>query len=220
MAFREEDFLQLAGLQHFAFCRRQWALIHIENQWADNLRTVDGTIMHEKAHDSASFESRGNLKITRGMYVRSQELGIAGQCDVVEFHENKDEIPMPGWKGRWIPFPVEYKRGSAKPTDADRLQLCAQAMCLEEMLCCPVPRGALFYGETRRREVVDCSEELRTQVRQCLEQMHDLYKRGHTPKVKRTKSCNACSLNQLCTPTLMGNIDVRKYMLDSLEGSE
>ncbi len=127
---------------------------------------------------------------------------------------------MPGWNGHWVPFPVEYKRGSAKVTDADRLQLCAQAMCLEEMLCCPVPRGALFYGETRRREVVDCSEELRTQVRQYLEQMHDLYKRGHTPKVRRTKSCNACSLNQLCTPALMGNLDVRKYMLDSMEGSE
>lgn len=213
----ESDYLQLAGLQHFVFCRRQWALIHIEQQWAENFRTAEGSILHERAHDTASRESRGAVRITRGMYIHSAELGVSGQCDVVEFHQNGFGVPMPGWEGKWCPYPVEYKRGSPKATDADRLQLCAQAMCLEEMLCCPVPQGALFYGEIKRREIVDCTPELRAQVRKELEEMHSLYRRGHTPKVKPSKSCNACSLKPLCLPALMRQGTVDDYLRGSLE---
>lgn len=218
MIYTEEDFLQLSGLQHFAFCRRQWALIHIEKLWAENLRTADGRIMHEKAHDTAAAESRGNLKITRGMYIHSAELGVSGQCDVVEFHADSSGIQMPGWEGKWIPFPIEYKRGSPKVTDADRLQLCAQAMCLEEMLCCPVSRGALYYGQTHRREIVEFEAELRNRVKMMLKEMHAYYQRGYTPRVKRTKSCNACSLNELCIPALMKSGSAREYMRSSMEG--
>lgn len=215
--YKESDYLQLSGLQHFAFCRRQWALIHIEQQWAENFRTVEGNILHARAHDSASRESRGAVRITRGMYIHSAELGISGQCDVVEFHRDESGVPISGWEGKWIPFPVEYKRGSPKLTDADRLQLCAQAMCLEEMLCCPVPQGALFYGETRRREIVSCTPELREQVRGALDEMHSLYRRGHTPKVKPSKSCNACSLKMLCLPALMKQGTVGEYLRSHLE---
>lgn len=215
--YNEDDYLQLSGLQHFAFCRRQWALVHIENLWAENLRTADGRIMHEKAHDTGATESRGNIKITRGMYIHSTELGISGQCDVVEFRSDPSGVQMPGWEGKWIPFPIEYKRGSAKTTDADRLQLCAQAMCLEEMLCCPVPRGALFYGETHRREIVECGDDLRNQVKAMLTEMHAYFQRGYTPKAKRTKSCNACSLNALCIPALMKSGSVKDYMRGSME---
>lgn len=217
MAFDDSDYLQLSGLQHFAFCRRQWALIHIEKQWAENFRTVDGSIMHEKAHDSTRRESRGDLRITRGMYIHSARLGISGQCDVVEFRRDDSGIPMPSWEGNWLPFPVEYKRGSSKVSDADRLQLCAQAICLEEMLCCPIPRGALYYGETRRRETVDFTPELRAQVEAMLAEMHEYYRRGYTPKVKRSKSCNACSLNGLCVPALMKETSVSRYLKASLE---
>lgn len=217
MEFKEEEYLQLSGLQHFAFCRRQWALIHIENQWAENLRTVDGAIMHERAHDTGFTESRGNVKITRGMYIHSTSLGVSGQCDVVEFHADKGGVPIPGWEGLWRPYPIEYKRGSPKVTDADRLQLCAQAMCLEEMLCCPVPVGALYYGETRRRETVECSEALREQVRSMLNEMHEYFRKGYTPKGKRTKSCNACSLKELCMPNLMKSVSVRDYLYSSME---
>ena len=217
MAFEETESLQLSGLQHFAFCRRQWALIHIENQWAENSRTADGRVMHEKAHDVTSVESRGDRKITRGMYIRSAVLGISGQCDVVEFLRSDSGVPMPGWNGKWQPFPIEYKRGAPKMTDADRLQLCAQAMCLEEMLCCPVPQGALFYGETHRREIVECSEPLRNQVHTLLAEMHEYYRRGCTPKVKRSKSCNACSLQELCVPGLFSKPDVSAYLRSSLE---
>ena len=217
MDFNEEDYLQLSGLQHFSFCRRQWALIHIEQQWAENLRTVDGRILHEKAHDGTCREKRGDLLIKRDMSIHSPTLGISGSCDVVEFHRGADGISLPGQEGLWQPYPVEYKRGAPKIADADRLQLCAQAMCLEEMLCCEVPEGALFYGETRRREVVVLDEGLRSQVRALLTEMHDLYRRCRTPKVKPTKSCSACSLRELCLPKLARKRSVGEYLRKSVE---
>ena len=217
MVFKEEEYLQLSGLQHFSFCRRQWALIHIEQQWAENLRTMDGRILHEKAHDGSVREKRGDLIVTRDMSIHSPTLGISGSCDVVEFHRRGEGIPMPGQEGLWQPYPVEYKRGAPKTTDADKLQLCAQAMCLEEMLCCDIPEGAIFYGEIRRREVVDLDEELRSRVRTLLTEMHDLYHRSHTPKVKPTKGCNACSLKELCLPKLVKKRSVMNYLRKSLE---
>lgn len=217
MAFKEEEYLQLSGLQHFSFCRRQWALIHIEQQWAENLRTVDGRILHEKAHDGSSREKRGDLLITRDMSIYSPTLGVSGKSDVVEFHRGTAGIPLPDQEGLWQPYPVEYKRGSPKTTDADKLQLCAQAMCLEEMLCCDIPEGALFYGEIRRREVVDLDEDLRSQVRDLLSEMHDLYRRSHTPKVKPTKGCNACSLKELCLPKLARKRSVADYLRKNME---
>lgn len=217
MEYKEEDFLQLSGLQHFVFCRRQWALIHIEQQWAENLRTVEGNILHEKAHDRDSSELRGDVLITRGMPIQSVALGVSGACDVVEFHRSESGIPLSRGEGLWQPYPVEYKRGSPKSTDADRLQLCAQGICLEEMLCCDVPEGALFYGETRRRETVIFTDALREQVRCCLKDMHELYSRRHTPKVKPNKSCNACSLRELCLPRLCRKKSVRSYLSGKVE---
>lgn len=217
MAFKEEEYLQLSGLQHFSFCRRQWALIHIEQQWAENIRTVDGRILHEKAHDGSLREKRGDLIITRDMSIHSPTLGISGKCDVVEFHRGADGIALPGQEGLWQPYPVEYKRGSPKVTDADQLQLCAQAMCLEEMLCCDIPEAALYYGEIRRREVVDLDPELREQVRALLGEMHELYQRSHTPRVKPGKGCNACSLKELCLPKLMKKRSAADYLRKSME---
>ena len=152
MDYKEEDFLQLSGLQHFKFCRRRWALIHIENQWAENYRTIDGSILHQNAHDSQFRESRGDRVITRGVSIHSSLLGVSGQCDVLEYHREDTGIPLAGKEGLWQPYPVEYKRGKPKEGNADSLQLCGQAMCLEEMLCCDIPEGALYYGEIRRRE--------------------------------------------------------------------
>lgn len=217
MIYAEEDFLQLSGLQHFAFCRRQWALIHIENQWAENERTVDGVLMHEKAHDREFEESRGDRLIKRGVSVYCAELGISGQCDVLEYYQSDTGIPLNGKGGLWQPYPVEYKRGSPKENSADALQLCAQAMCLETMLCCDIPEGALYYGEIRRREYVRLDQELRDQVREMLIQMHSLYKRGYTPKVKPTKSCNACSLRELCLPKLLKSRSVSAYLKAAVE---
>ena len=217
MEYKEEDFLQLSGLQHFKFCRRRWALIHIENQWEENYRTIDGAILHQNAHDTEFLESRGDRFITRGVSIYSAELGVSGQCDVLEYHRGNTGIPIAGKDGLWQPFPVEYKRGKPREDTGDALQLCGQAMCLETMLCCDIPEGALYYGEIRRRERVAFTPELRTQVRQMLEQMHDLYQRGYTPKVKPTKSCNACSMKELCLPKLMKNRSVSAYLKSAME---
>ena len=217
MEYKEEDFLQLSGLQHFKFCRRRWALIHIENQWEENYRTIDGAILHQNAHDTEFLESRGDRFITRGVSIYSAELGVSGQCDVLEYHRGNTGIPIAGKDGLWQPFPVEYKRGKPREDTGDALQLCGQAMCLESMLCCDIPEGALYYGEIRRRERVAFTPELRTQVRQMLEQMHDLYQRGYTPKVKPTKSCNACSMKELCLPKLMKNRSVSAYLKSAME---
>ena len=149
----------------------------------------------------------------------SRTLGISGQCDVVEFHQAPNGVPLSGREGLWLPYPIEYKRGSGRSLEADRLQLCAQAMCLEEMLCCSVPEGALYYGETKRRTPVSCDETLCQTVRTMLEEMHRLYRRGHTPKVRPTKACNACSLKELCLPALMRKDHSAAYLREELEGS-
>ncbi|MFR8559046.1 MAG: CRISPR-associated protein Cas4 [Acutalibacteraceae bacterium] len=217
MEYKEEDFLQLSGIQHFKFCRRQWALIHIEHQWAENFRTTDGALMHQNAHDKGFSESRGDLLVTRGMNVFSSTLGVSGECDVLEFHRGEKGIPLKGREGLWQPYPVEYKRGKPSERAGDTLQLCAQSMCLEEMLCWPVPEGALYYGESRRRMPVAFTEELRQTVKKALTEMHQLYQRGHTPKVKPTKACNACSLKELCLPRLMRAESVQDYLHRTME---
>ena len=213
----EEDWLQLSGLQHFAFCRRQWALIHIENQWAENYRTVDGELMHENAHNADFQESRGDLLIVRGLAIHSARLGVSGQCDVVEFRRSPDGVSLRKREGLWQPYPIEYKRGKPKEGLEDKLQLCGQAMCLEEMLCCAIPEGALYYGEPRRRFIVSFTQELRGQVQSSLEEMHDLYQKRYTPKVKPTKSCNACSLKDICVPKLLRAKKVADYLSKAME---
>lgn len=200
--YEEEDYLQLSGIQHFAFCRRQWALAYIELQWEDNVRTVEGNLLHEKAHDVTSAEKRGELIISRGMPVHSRELGISGECDVVEFHLAKEGISLPQREGKFEVIPVEYKRGKPKEKDEDILQLTAQALCLEEMLCCEIPFGYLYYGETKHRKKVEFKEEIRQKTRDMFQEMHQYYDRRYTPKVKRRKSCNACSLQNICLPAI------------------
>ncbi len=217
MIYQEEEFLLLSGLQHFAFCRRQWALIHLEQQWAENGRTMDGQILHERAHDPQFRESRRDRIITRSVSVYSARLGVSGQCDVVEYQAGAVGIPIAGREGRWQPFPIEYKRGEPKQTDADLLQLCAQAMCLEDMLCCDIPEGAIYYGMTHHRYPVQFTAELRGRVEQMLAEMHALYQRGHTPKAKPSKSCNACSLKDLCLPKLVRKKSARAYLQAQME---
>lgn len=220
MAFDEEDWLQLSGLQHFTFCRRQWALIHIEGQWAENLRTVEGHLMHERVHDPELRESRGDRLTVRGLAIHSAELGISGQCDAVEFSKDPAGVPLKGREGLWRPYPVEYKRGRPMENNADRLQLCAQAMCLEEMLCCCIPEGALYYGETRRRTAVQFTAELRRQIQDSLAEMRTLYQRRYTPRVRPSKACNACSLKEICLPKLMSRKKVADYLSAAMEEPE
>lgn len=216
--YEEDDYLMLSGLQHFAYCRRQWALIHIEQQWAENERTVDGQLFHTTAHDGSRIEKRGNLLITRGLRIKSARLGLSGTCDVVEFHKSKNGITLSRYEGLWQPYPVEYKKGEPKENDADEIQLCAQAMCLEEMMLCQIPEGSLFYGENRRRKKVEFTEELRERVNTMAEEMHDLWKKGYTPKVKARKGCSACSLKEICIPKLGRTKPVDSYIKSRLSG--
>lgn len=209
--YSEEDFLPLSGLQHFLFCRRQWALIHIEQQWAENIRTAEGRVMHERAHREET-EKRGNKLTVRALRISSAQLGLSGQCDVVEFIASEEGTPLPGREGQFTPYPIEYKRGKSKLTDEDRAQLCAQAMCLEEMLACSVPEGALFYGENRRREVVRFTDELRKTVADAAAEMHAMHTRGYTPKVKTGTFCKSCSLSEICLPKLMKTRPVSEYL--------
>jgi len=216
----EENYLMISGIQHFAFCRRQWALIHIEQQWAENYRTTDGRIMHSNAHDSGFREKRGDVIITRSMRVSSAELGVSGECDVVEFHKSSEGIEINSLDGKYKIVPIEYKRGQPKDNACDELQLCAQALCLEEMLCCEINEAYLFYGETRRRYTVIIDEVLREKTKSMINEMHQLYSRQHTPKVKRNKSCNACSLKDICLPVLNNNRSAAEYIMQTLKGDE
>ena len=217
MTYREEDYLLLSGIQHYAFCPRQWALIHVEEQWSENYLTAGGRIMHTKAHGGNDVEKRGGLIIFRALKVRSAELGVSGECDVVEFRKSKNGISLRGYPGLWLPYPVEYKHGAPRADTANELQLCGQAMCLEEMLCCDIPCGALYFGETRRRVEVNFTPELRQEVQDCLREMHALFQRGYTPRVKPAKACNACSLKELCLPKLMRTGSVKTYLRKGLE---
>lgn len=216
--YDEDDYLMLSGLQHFAYCRRQWALIHIEQQWAENERTVDGQLFHSTAHNSEKLEKRGDLIIARGLRIKSSTLGVSGICDVVEFHKTPEGITLASHEGLWQPYPVEYKKGEPKENNADELQLCGQAMCLEEMLLCDIPCGSLFYGENRRRLQVQFTSELRTQVKNMLAEMHELWNKGYTPKVKAQKGCNACSLKEICVPKLFKERSVTTYINNTLIG--
>lgn len=210
--YKEDDFLQLSGIQHFAFCRRQWALIHIELEWEENVRTVEGVLLHEKAHDASIKEKRGNLIITRALPIHSRELGISGECDVVEFHKSKEGITLSGIEGKYTVTPVEYKRGKPKNNDFDVLQVTAQALCLEEMLCCEIPFGYIYYGEIKHRIKVEFTEELRQKVKLMFLEMHKYFEQRYTPKVKISKSCNACSLKDVCIPKLNKELSVKKYI--------
>ncbi|PWJ12149.1 CRISPR-associated protein Cas4 [Ruminococcus flavefaciens] len=218
--YSEDEYLMLSGVQHFAFCRRQWALIHIEQQWEENSRTVDGNIMHERVHDPELHEKRGELVITRAMAVSSARLGISGECDAVELRKSDNGIELYGLEGKYTVTPVEYKRGEPKEDDCDAVQLMAQALCLEDMLCCDIPFGYLYYGEIRRRVKVVFDDELRKRAEEIIQEMHELYKKQYTPKVKRRKRCNACSLKNICLPVICGNKKASDYVEQMLDTEE
>lgn len=212
MEYKEEDYLMLSGIQHFAFCRRQWALIHVEQQWLENEHTTAGELFHKKAHDPYFYEKRKDVIISRAMPVFSRTMGISGECDIVEFTKAPDGIALHGHRGLYEVFPVEYKKGSPKETQIDIIQLTAQAMCLEEMLSAHIKEGAIFYGEIRRRDKVIFTDTLREQVVKAFDEMHRLFDKRYTPQVKWSKSCNACSLKDICLPRLGKAPSVKDYV--------
>ncbi len=193
---QEDDSLPISGLQHLAFCPRQWALIHLEQAWAENRLTAEGRLLHERA-DLPGQSRRHDLRTVRGLQLENRRLRLTGRADIVEFR--------PG------PFPVEYKRGKRKPNDCDLVQLCAQALCLEEMLDTPVPSGAIFYGEPRRRIDVSFTPELRARTEQLAAEMHRLYSARITPAAQAGPHCRNCSLVDVCLPSATQSFAVAQH---------
>jgi CRISPR-associated exonuclease Cas4 len=236
--FDEDDLVPLSALQHLLFCERQCALIHLENQWAENKFTALGEHLHERAHKEGFVESRGSIRIARGVRLRSLRLGLAGKADVIEFHrldaEADDETPsaiessqpgqgvsLPDAPGLWRPFPVEYKRGRPKRNRCDEVQLCAQALCLEEMLGVAVPAGALFYGATRRRFDVAVDAMLRSETESAAARLHTLMASGVTPRAVKEPKCDNCSLLAICMPGGTGPArSAARYTRDALSHLE
>lgn len=208
MSFTEDDLLPLSALQHLVFCERQCALIHIEGVWADNARTLEGTHLHRKA-DAGPRETRGDLRITRTVPLRSLRLGLIGKADVVEWHRGAD--------GTWRPFPVEYKRGRPKANRCDEVQVCAQALCLEEMLGMRIPAGALFYGLSRRRQEVLFDEGLRALTENAAARLHAMLASRRTPPARRQPKCDGCSLLPHCIPEpAAGRRSAARYLQHAL----
>jgi CRISPR-associated exonuclease Cas4 len=189
--FAEDELISISALSQFLYCPRRCALIHIEQIWSENVFTTEGSILHEKAHSGVS-ESRDALKIVRSLRLASLTLGITGVADVVEFHQQAD--------GAWRPFPVEYKRGSAKNAHCYAAQLCAQTLCLEEMLSVSIPAGALFLGKTRRRKSVAFSQELREQTLAAIRDVRTLLAQTAIPPAVNDERCEHCSLKEQCLP--------------------
>jgi CRISPR-associated exonuclease Cas4 len=194
LLYSEDELLPLAGVADFAFCPRRAALHRIEQVWKENVATAEGHILHDRAHE-AGAESRGNVHIVRGLRLRSLQLGLTGVADVVEFHRVGDTETA---------FPVEYKRGIQRHELSFEIQLCAQTMCLEEMLNVEVPTGALFYGLSKRRHDVSFDPDLRAATECAARGLHELVNNGKTPPAVYEKKCKNCSLLELCMPKTTG----------------
>ncbi|MCK9275773.1 MAG: CRISPR-associated protein Cas4 [Syntrophales bacterium] len=202
--YTEDDLLPISALQHMIFCPRQCALIHVEQVWDENRLTAEGRLMHERVHEEGN-ELRGNVLIERGVSLRSLRLGLIGKADVIEFQKQPD--------GMWRPFPIEFKRGKPKKDNSDKVQLCAQAICLEEMLKTSVNEGALFYGRTRRRVDVHFDIDLRKETEEAAIKVRQLLDSGHTPKPEYSKRCENCSMMASCLPKpLQKRRTVKSYL--------
>jgi CRISPR-associated exonuclease Cas4 len=224
--------LPVSALADFVFCERRAALHHLEALWENNVFTVEGTHLHQKVDASVRVESRGDVRIARGLRLRSFRLGLAGIADVVEFHRVdgsavspgtpprtglRASVPLPDVPGLWMPLPVEYKRGRLRREEGYEVQLCAQALCLEEMLKVEVPRGAVFYGQPRRRIEVELTAELRTATEVAAAGLHELSARGKTPPARYESKCDSCSLIHVCMPKAMSSRrSARRYLEDAL----
>lgn len=203
--------IPLSALQHWLFCPRQAALIHVEQLWAEDRATAEGRLLHE-AVDAGRGESRPGVGVARGVQIRSLALGVSGKADVVELRRGPD--------GAVVPFPVEYKRGKPKTHRADEVQLCAQAICLEEAFGVPVADGALYYGEKRRRTPVAFDAELRGLTARVAAEARTALLNGVTPAPRATPACRRCSLHDLCRPERLEKApDVGRWFARRLEAA-
>ena len=218
--FDEDELLPVSALQHFVFCPRRCALVHIEQVWMENQFTVEGDMLHERV-DELGRESRVTLIVRHGLGIRSLRFGITGKVDVVEFRLNTDRqggCTLTGKEGHWTPYPIEYKRGSQKRGFGDDVQICAQALCLEEMLECSVPAGAIYYASTRKRREIAFDAALRAEATTAICGVRALISAGVTPPPDYGKKCDTCSLFDLCQPKLaVSGKDAGRYVTRYIE---
>ncbi len=221
MAYYDDDqMLMLSGIQHYMFCPRQWALIHIEQQWDENRLTAEGQLLHQNVDNPAYRQKNGDFITLRAVHIASHTLGLYGVTDAVELLPSDsptNAITHPRYPGFWKPYPVEYKRGHRKPDECDEVQLAAQVICLEEMYGIHIPEAALFYHETRHREVVTIDEPLRNLTYELSEAMHKTFESGFTPRAKEKRGCRSCSLIDICAPELTKKTSVAYYLKNILD---
>lgn len=217
MSYSEDNLLSISALQHFLFCPRRCALVHLEQLWEENVFTAEGQNLHQKTH-TADTENRPGIRIVRGLRIHSYRLGLIGQADVVEFQQSDTGVTLPGASGLWQPFPVEYKRGIQKKRREYEIQLCAQALCLEEMLKAQILSGALYYGKSHRRMEIKLSAALRHQTEDAARQLHELIESRNTPTARYSKKCDSCSLCSHCMPKTTGlNKKIDLYLSKAFE---
>ena len=219
MHYTEDDMLMLSGIQHFVFCPRQWALIHLDQQWNDNRLTTEGQIMHKRVDDPFYRQKCGPYICLRSVQIASKELGLYGFTDVVELHPAQSDdntIEHPDYPGQWTPFPIEYKHGRSKPDNRDKVQLMAQAICLEEQYGIKIDAGALFYGETNHREIIVFDDALREQTIEAAQLMHEIFRTGQLPQAEKRPHCANCSLIDICLPQTARCKSVEYYLKSNL----
>ena len=220
MMYDDDQMLMLSGIQHYMFCPRQWALIHIEQQWDENRLTAEGQLLHQNVDNPAYRQKNGDNITLRAVHIASHILGLYGVTDAIELLPSEDAtnaITHPRYPGLWKPYPIEYKRGHRKPDERDEVQLAAQVICLEEMYGIHIPEAALFYHETRHREVVTIDEHLRQLTYELSEAMHKTFESGVTPKAEEKRSCRSCSLIDICAPELTKKTSVAYYLKKMLD---
>lgn len=219
----DDDMLMLSGIQHYRFCPRQWALIHLEQKWDDNRLTVEGHILHTHVDDPFYRQKMGDYVMLRSVNLASYELGLYGVSDAIELRPSEDgnnSIHHPKYPGHWTPVPIEYKHGKPKPNEIDEVQLAAQVMCLEEMYSIHLCQGEFFYWETRHRLAVEITPDLRQIVRNCAEAMHSIMRSKRIPKMAVGKHCVSCSLKNICMPETSKCNSVRTYLENCLKNEE
>lgn len=220
MTYDDDLMLMLSGIQHYMFCPRQWALIHIEQQWDENHLTAEGQLLHENVDNPAYRQKNGDVITLRAVNIASHALGLYGVTDAIELlpsEDATDAITHPQYPGYWRPYPIEYKRGHRKPDERDEVQLTAQVICLEEMYGIHIPEAALFYHETRHREVVTIDEHLRQLTYELSDAMHRTFENGVTPKAEERRGCKSCSLIDICSPGLTKKTSVANYLKKTLD---
>ncbi|HEY8365331.1 MAG TPA: CRISPR-associated protein Cas4 [Haloplasmataceae bacterium] len=221
MIYNEDNYLMLSGIQHFYFCKRQWALIHIEQQWDENEATMEGLYLHSKVDNPLIIETRKDTFVSRAVPISSPTLGLSGIVDVLEFIKDSNGIKVPNKEGKWIPNIVEYKNGKPKPDHRDIVQLVAQVICLEEKLNCNIKFSDFYYNEVKRRMTVEITNELRNEVYEVANEMHKFYQNKITPQAETYKNCTKCSLYNICLPRLTKKIvNINNYISKYITGGE